>query len=69
MQNIEKILGVVVGGFVLAVGLGFVMALPVMWCWNYLMPEVFGLEKLSWFQSWVMLVLSGLLFKTSVSSN
>lgn len=62
----EKFLGyLVIGvGFVaLVIGLSALMALPFMWLWNGLMPEIFGLKSLSFLQSWGLLILSGFIFK------
>ena len=42
----------------------FIGALIVMYSWNYLMPDLFNLDSVSYWQSLVMLVLTGTLFKT-----
>jgi len=65
-KTMEKFLGyLVIGvGFVaLVIGLSALMALPFMWLWNGLMPEIFGLKSLSFLQSWGLLILSGFIFK------
>lgn len=62
----SKLLGyLVIGvGFVaLVVGLSALMALPFMWLWNGLMPDIFGLKSLSFMQSWGLLILSSFIFK------
>ena len=48
-----------------AAGLAFLALLGwlVMLLWNWLMPEVFGLPPLSYWQAWGILVLSWILFK------
>ena len=44
---------------VLSAIVGLILALPVMWLWNY----VFGiLYKINWFQAWALNVLIGILF-------
>ena len=50
---------------VLAVILVFVYALPIMWLWNWLMPAIFGIAKINFFQSAGLYFLSGLLFRYS----
>jgi hypothetical protein len=35
----------------------------VMLLWNWLMPELFGLKTLSYWQAWGLLILSSILFK------
>lgn len=61
---------VAVGGII---ALGFVLtllfALPVMYLWNWLMPEIFGLQTLTFWQAWGLTVLCWLLFKSSGSSS
>lgn len=70
MKN--KIIGgliLAVGVIALVVGISALSALPFMWLWNGLMPDIFGLKTLSFLQSWGLLILSSFLFKnTSVSS-
>jgi hypothetical protein len=39
------------------------MSLPVMLLWDWLMPTIFGLPEITWFQAWGLLFLCGLLFK------
>ena len=42
----------------------FIGALIVMYSWNYLMPDLFNLDSVSYWQALVMLILTGTLFKT-----
>ena len=57
MENLIKEL------FVYAFNL-FIGTLIVMYSWNYLMPDLFNLKVISYWQSFIMLVLTGTLFKT-----
>ena len=41
----------------------FIGTLIVMYSWNYLMPDLFNLEVISYWQSFIMIVLTGTLFK------
>lgn len=52
--------------FVIAVlfTISMVVALPVMWLWDWLMPELFGLKTITWFQAWGLTFLCSLLFKS-----
>ena len=36
----------------------------VMLLWNWLMPDIFGLKTLTYWQAWGLLVLSSILFKS-----
>jgi hypothetical protein len=61
MEALLKILGIL-GLFII---LAFILALPTLWLWNFLMPVVFGLSKITFTQALAMNMLSGILFKTS----
>ncbi len=57
----EKIvLGIIFG--ILGIGLLFLFGLVVMKLWNWLMPEIFGLKRVDYWQAWGLLVLSCILF-------
>jgi hypothetical protein len=63
----EKLI-IILGAITLIVLVAFLLALPVMWLWNWLMPLIFGLIKINFWQALGINVLSGFLFKTSVPS-
>lgn len=46
-----------------------VFAWPVMLLWNWLMPVLFGITKLTFWQAWGLTFLCGLLFNRSSSSS
>lgn len=54
---------------VMVLVLGVVFAFPVMWLWNWLMPTIFGVKTITLWQAWGILVLSGMLFKSSSVSS
>lgn len=56
---------IVVGVIALVIGLSALAALPFMWLWNALMPDIFGLKVLSFLQSWGLLILSSMIFKNN----
>lgn len=58
------IAGIVVGGLIVLFAVSALMSLPVMLLWDWLMPKIFGLPEINWFQAWGLLFLSGLLFKS-----
>jgi hypothetical protein len=47
---------------IIFIGVSILVTLPVYLCWNYLAPT-FDQPQLTMAQSWVLLVLCGLLFK------
>jgi hypothetical protein len=46
---------------------GALLSLPVMLLWDWLMPTIFGLPEITWFQAWGLLWLTGFLFRSDVS--
>lgn len=66
------VLMVIVMAMVLAVLFSLVAAVPLFFLWNWLMPAIFGLAKVTFLQAWGLGLLSGILFKnasTSIKSN
>lgn len=59
MEDILSIVGLFIGILVLAAVLS---ALPVMLLWNALIPVIFGLTKITFWQALGLEVLCGLLF-------
>ncbi len=57
----EKVF-VVFGFVILGIGLLFLFGYVVMLLWNWLMPEIFGLKTLTYWQAWGLLALSCILF-------
>jgi hypothetical protein len=43
-----------------------VVALPVMWLWDWLMPTLFGLTEITWPQAMGLCLLCSMLFKANV---
>lgn len=64
MLNFAKICGMVGAIFVVALLVGVLMSVPVMLCWNYVMPAIFGLPKIGFLQALVLNILCSLLFKS-----
>ena len=66
-KNTEKF-GVITGGCLMTIaiiiGLSFIMAVPVWLLWNWLIPMIFGLTKLTLVQAWGISLLSNCLFKS-----
>lgn len=55
-----------VGIFAIVVVLGLLLAYPVMLLWNgCLVPAVSGVNDVTWLQMWGLIVLFGILFKST----
>lgn len=57
---------VLVGLFV--VGLSALLALPVLWLWNGLVPSLFHGPEVTFMQAWGLQLLCACLFKSSAST-
>lgn len=64
MKTIVKIAVALLMLIVVALLMGF----PVMWLWNYLMPNIFGLKQITFYQAIGINILCGILFKDGSSS-
>lgn len=61
---IQNIILVLTGLSVIGVA-AIIFAYPVMLLWNWLMPEIFGLCKITFWQTFGIIFLSNALFKGS----
>jgi hypothetical protein len=52
-----------IGFGIIGIGLALLFGWVVMLLWNWLMPEIFGLKQLSYWQAWGLMILSCILFK------
>lgn len=70
IEGIAMVVGLVVTVFVVAFLLGMVMAWPVMWIWNYMMPDLFGMPELTYWQAFWGSFMAKLIFpNNSVSTS
>ena len=58
-----------IGVVVFAAGIGLVMAFPIMWTWNYVMPYLFGLKTITWGMAWCINFIAGCLIKSTLVHN
>ena len=58
-------IGTIFAALLLALGLAFlasvIIAYPVKWLWNWLLPEIFGLKEISALQAWGLVFLLNLM--------
>lgn len=62
-RRIGKIILMVLGGICIGVVMAFIFGWIVMLLWNWLMPVIFGLPTITFWQAWGLVVLVHLLFK------
>jgi len=61
---IATITAVIMGLFTMVI-ISFISAIPVLFLWNWLMPLIFGITKLTFIQTWGITFLTGILFRMS----
>jgi hypothetical protein len=62
--KVKKMIVMGLGGFFLFVFLAFILGFFIMILWNWLMPTLFALPEISYWQAWGLFILSKLLFCT-----
>ena len=63
MNNFLTSLGTLIVAILLIAIFGLILAFPVMWLWNWIMPAIFGLVKISFWQAFGINLLCGFLFR------
>ena len=61
-KSVARFLMLGVAAVVATVAIGFVFGFAVMWLWNWLMPDLFGLRPIGFWQAFGLLLLARLLF-------
>jgi len=69
MEKILSIFTVFLGATALIVIFSTLMAFPIMWLWNYVMPDLFGLKEIYLGQALALNFLCACLFKSSAPFN
>lgn len=68
MDKFYKIVGAIVVGLVAILLSAFITGFFVMLFWNWLMPVLFGVVKITYIQGWGISALCGTLFKGTVKT-
>ena len=61
--NPAKKAGAILLGIVIFIGISLLFGFFVMLLWNWLMPDIFNLPVIGYWQAWGLVVLAHLLFK------
>jgi hypothetical protein len=64
LENILVFLGAAVGFLLVGAAIALFISIPVWLLWNWLVPVIFGLTKITLLQALGLVMLSGILFKT-----
>ncbi len=65
METLYKTLGVIFVFIGMVVVIAVIAAFPVMWLWNWLMPDIFNLIEINFWQALGLALLSTILFKST----
>ena len=68
LSNVGTIFGTIIAALLIAFSISLIFAIPVLLLWNWLMPVIFGITKITLLQAWGISFLSGLLFRPATSS-
>lgn len=66
---IEKFIMTWVGYFICAIAIGLLLVWPLVWMWNFVMPDVFGLSEITYWQMFCLYILIQVLFKLNITVN
>ena len=69
LSRIPRIIAWIIGGIAIGVLAAFVFGWLVMLLWNWIMPVVFGLSTITYWQAWGLVILAHLLFKSGPGHN
>lgn len=69
MKTFAELLGKALTVLLVLVVIGAILAFPVKWLWNWLMPVLFGFPVITTLQALGLTVLANILFKGSSSSS
>jgi hypothetical protein len=68
MDKLATIIGFLILGLLIVAFFSLVMGLPTMLLWNWLMPQLFGLKAVTFWQAVGLNMLAGILFKSYSTS-
>jgi len=68
-RRIFAIIGMALGGVIIAAVMALILGFVVMWLWNWLMPDIFGLPQVTFWKAWGLVVLAHILFKSFPHKN
>ena len=62
MKNLISRVLIIISALVMYTFVSVVLSIPVLLLWNWLMPTIFGITKITLGQAWGISLLCGLLF-------
>jgi hypothetical protein len=68
MNNIIETIGSILTAILLIVLVAAILGLPLMWLWNWLMPGIFNLPEITFWQALGLNALSTILIKPTINT-
>lgn len=68
-RKMKELFGTSLAVIGIVIGVLFLLTLPTMWLWNYVMPTIFSLPEISVLQALALLFLAQIFFKNSSSNS
>ena len=69
MNNFGNVLGVFFGWIFVVIIIGILCIFPIMWLWNWLVPELFNGPTITFWQTTGLYFLINLLIRNNVTIN
>lgn len=69
MEKLCTTIGLVFLALLIAVLISFLLALPIMWLWNAVMPVMFGLPKITYWLAYGFTLLVRLILPGKINLN
>lgn len=65
-EDTMKGLGTFIFATIISAIFDFILAVPLMFSWNYVMPTIFNLGKIGYWQCWCLLFILTCLWKVNI---
>ena len=67
--KVVLVIGAIIGFVFIIAGAGLLLAFPIKWTWNVVMPYIFGLPTITWGKAWCLNFLANCLIKARQTNN
>ena len=68
MNNITETIGSILTAILVIVSVAAILGFPLMWLWNWLMPGIFNLPEITFWQALGLNALSTILIKPTINT-
>ena len=68
MNNIYETIGSILATILIVTVVALILGFPLMWLWNWLMPTIFNLPVITFWQALGLNVLSSILLKPNINN-